>query len=476
MIFDHRALPQGLREAWHLDDHRLYSAICEGALGKITVSSLLISHLQAFINSHNAAQSQQNPAPSLKSLALATILRVLDSADDLYETAEDIVGNLENAPLRDLLTDTRMRYPVLRACVAAANQRLEKGRDFLDIDEAIYYNARYISSRGTRNADDAYLLTLEDFCKTHPVQINDDGSGRLMRQHPPKGGFEVFDKKRENILTIPTTSTAFAASLEKMTRALQYLNWDNLLLAGTFVLKVFLHHGVVIDHDKQSIPLRPNRGHDDEQHGFNSRDMRLYVYGLGVGEAKAKVDEIHAALQSAFCTTHDAITVVKTSIGITFLLPQPDCPVHIEVRLFQNPTEVLLHHEFDQIGYDGRHLLMSPSCARALETGYMTLNASLSVGYQYGNRNVRILRLLEHAELGFGLRLLPMYAKSLSETSDSKPETGLKYLKQLALQAAWGARREHLQSTGKTCLGIMLQILSFLIIVRETPRGRPWRK
>ncbi|KAL8822307.1 MAG: hypothetical protein Q9191_006954 [Dirinaria sp. TL-2023a] len=426
-------IPKTLLDLWHLESDQLLAAISAGALGDLSVSSLLKSSLGAFIDNYHAEQSRGRAVPSLKSTALAAVLRVLNSADDLDDTAQYIISNLDDVAVRYLLMDVRMRYPVLRACLTAANKRMEKGRDFIDVDDAVYFNACYIMSGAADNDDEAYIVTLGDFCKMLSVVSIGNGYGRLTRKSPPKGGLELLDLYRKSAIDFCTTSVAFGNNLQYVTRnILRGLDWENVLLAGDLVLQTLLHGQDIQEDDKFSTFYGRRRvvedggldtaygvvyEHDHQSSRLSYQDIHLYIYGLSVEEANAKVDEIYTVWANNCAAMDEETTVIKTASGISLLSSPPIRPIKIKLKLFKNVTEALLYQDLDQcqIGYDGLDVMMLPSCARALETGYMTLKMHSVVGSHDSGR-VRLRRFLDHADQGFGLRVIPLFAAALEES------------------------------------------------------------
>lgn len=64
---------------------------------------------------------------------------------------------------------------------------------------------------------------------------------------------------------------------------------------------------------------------------------------------------------------------------------------------------------------------MLPRCARALETGYLTLTMDYILDCTFLEANPNIGRMNQHAKLGFGRRILPSYVKSIKETAPDLP-------------------------------------------------------
>lgn len=60
---------------------------------------------------------------------------------------------------------------------------------------------------------------------------------------------------------------------------------------------------------------------------------------------------------------------------------------------------------------------MLPRCARALETGYLTLTMDHVLDSTFQEADLKMGRLYQHANLGFGQRILPSYVKSMKGTA-----------------------------------------------------------
>ena len=108
----------------------------------------------------------------------------------------------------------------------------------------------------------------------------------------------------------------------------------------------------------------------------------------------------------------------------------------IELELFDSITSGLLKSASDPYAmcYDGSKVLMLPRCARAIETGHSILTSRLwyGSGINFGRR-----RIYERMELtdnkidhGFGLRVLPSYARSLINENKLKSQEILKGMPQ----------------------------------------------
>ena len=414
---DGARLPQRLLDLWGLGDREMLAAIRSGELGEVTASALLKSYLRTLLDDHDYHEAREHKPPSLTSIALESMLGWLNSSDDLYHTAQLIASSLNVVTLRDFLMNPRMRYPVLRACLDAANEGLEEGRSMIDVDEAVLANERYIRSIAEHNRDNAYLVTLEDLCETLSISSYEGGIGLLPRPNPPRGGVEFLNFKRKDYLLLHASSADFAKSLDQVTgKELCGLDWSNVLMAGDLVIQILLY--------------RQGSSHRDASDDIGFSPIDLYLYGLDVHEANKKVEEIHEVWASNLPAADQSKIVVKDATNICFFAKAPYRPVRIRTRLFKCLTEALLGLEPRAIGFDGSQVIMLPRCARALETGYLVLTMDYLWCRQSDDREAKINCLFEHADLGFGIRLLPSYVKALEGRAS---DTSLKQLLSLEL-------------------------------------------
>jgi hypothetical protein len=242
-----------------------------------------------------------------------------------------------------------------------------------------------------------------------------DGDNReltrlIVRKDPPKGGFEFFDAKRPRLLRIQPSTEAFISTFNRITRdILNGLNWENIFIAGGMVLTTLLHVDPAKDNDRKA----------------KDCDIDMYIYGLTAGEATEKVKEIYEVWTSNLPPDNRQQLVVKNAKTITFLSDYPNRRIQIVLKSLASPTEALLNFDLDAcaLGFDGTDVLMLPRCARALETGYSTFTMDLIWGHHLGDRrSTQDVRVIKYADRGFGLRILPSYAKS-SEVDYYKRET-----------------------------------------------------
>lgn len=116
--------------------------------------------------------------------------------------------------------------------------------------------------------------------------------------------------------------------------------------------------------------------------------------------------------------TVQARLVVKNAHTINFIPSYPHRRIQIILKLSPSPTDILLNFDLDAcaIGFNGAHVLMLPRCARAIETGYSVFTMDMVWGHRLSHRAAsQEDRILKYADRGFGLRILPSYARSLEE-------------------------------------------------------------
>jgi len=114
--------------------------------------------------------------------------------------------------------------------------------------------------------------------------------------------------------------------------------------------------------------------------------------------------------------------VVKNAKTITFFSDFPTRRVQIVLRLLPTAADVLLQFDLDAcaIGFDGSRVFMLPRCARAIETGYSTFSMALIRGHPSSDRRATgECRALKYANRGFGIRILPLYARYLESAHKS---------------------------------------------------------
>ena len=398
-------LPQKLLDRWKLGDCELLAAIRAGELGELTVSSLLISYLKVLLYDGDNDDTREHEPPTLTSLAIESMIRFLNSSEDLKNIAPEIFHSLEGNTFRELLMSPRIRYPVLRACIDAASDDTDEGHGLIDVDDAILANERYIRSRGEQDKDDTYLLTLEDLSKLLTIAPCVDGIGVLSRRNLPKGGLEVLNSTMDESVRLHTDNARFANSLkEKTDKELRGLDWENVLMASD----------VILDN------LLVKRGtYEPEQNDYNDpKPLDLYLYGLDAEEANEKVGAIYDVWASNLTRPEQPRLVVKDGVNISFVAHAHQRPIRIRLQLYTSVTEALSDLESCAIGFDGSRIVMLPRCARMLETGYIALNADYLWHCRYGDRLAKVHRLHQLVGLGFGLRVSASLVRSLAEEGE----------------------------------------------------------
>lgn len=400
--------------AYHTFDE-LQTLVREQMGSGVTLSSLCKQILQHRLEQNKLLEENRrrlNAYSSLASISGAKILDELSNSANIESDLKAVAETLSETTFRQLLRDPRAPYHVLRAFYTLPQSHFTKeatdtGRRAVDIDEAVLENDRYIRFRGgLTNTDGKYLVGLNAFTGFNSSAIaGPNKTLAIMRECPPKGGVELFDRHRQRTLRIPQNDHAYIRNFEKITKgALRGLQWDNLLVAGSVALQALL------DMDYTAFP------YDGEQ--LNSH-IGIFLYGLNATQANLKLGQIENLLKSNLGPNAEAC-VLRTESVVEFHVNHPYKSAHVVLTMFQSPTEILSHFHLDAyaIGYDGRQVLMMPRCARAIETGYSIFTRDLIMPRhpynQLGISSSSILKdLFEHADLGFGIRILPCYVKSL---------------------------------------------------------------
>ena len=396
------SLPHFILNGWRLQQGEEGQARAAGQLKEFTTSSLAETFMTLQLDKHFTTEDQGRSTPSLASIAVAKVLETLENSDDLAADVKTIMENLSSTTLHQLLNDPRTPYQLLRSFLDLPQTLAVKDRRIMDVDEAVLRNEHYLRSRDS-NRDGMYLVSLEDLINVLPKTSQDSNSVSFIRKDPPKGGLEILDELRRRELTIQPSSASFCRVFERITHSiLNGLDWSNVLVAGGMALTTLLH----IDTSK------------DNDRAVRDPDIDLYIYGLGPQDANRKVEEIYSTWVRNLPPTAQGRLVVKNAKVINLLSSYPHRRIQIVLKLLPSPTDILLNFDLDAcaIGFDGSRVLMLPRCARAIETGYSVFTMDLVWGHHLGDRRAsQETRVFKYADRGFGLRILPSYARSLEE-------------------------------------------------------------
>ena len=399
------SLPSFIFNGWRLRQGEERKAWVAEQFKDITTSSLAEAFINLQLDKHFATSKRSVSIPSLASLAVGSILENLESvesSDDLAVEVETVAESLSSTTLRQLLSDPRTPYHLLRKFLTLPQTLATRDRSIVDVDELVLQNERYVRSRDS-NRDDRYLVTLENLSNILAKAPQDDRSLSFVRKDPPKGGLETLDVLRKRVLTIQASSASFGEVFTRITRgALRGLDWSNVLVVGGSVLTTLLH-------------TDPSK---DDDEAVRDPDIDMCIYGLGPQDANRKVKEIYDIWVRNLPGTAQARLVVKNCSAISLIPSYPHRRIQIILRLPPSPTDALLKSDLDvcAIGFDGSRVLMLPRCARAIETGYSVFTMALIWGHELSERRAsRVSRIFKYADRGFGLRILPSYARSLEE-------------------------------------------------------------
>ena len=413
-------LPEYLINSWRLQKDDAWEARKRRDFRGWKASSLTEAYLRYQLENHRRIRElqEQNKAilPTLSIIAAGRVLEMLDTAENLEADLSTITRSLNSTAVRQLLADPRTRYPVLRAFQKyllnnKKDKTTNKPRGIVDVDEAIIAQERYIRSRGDANLDSRYLVSLMELSSIllpSPGGSTDDTKLEFVRQDPPKGGLELLDAFRERVIHIQPNDAGFAETFDRISKGvLRGLDWSNVFVAGGMALTTLMH-------------VNPFK---DAERDVRDCDIDLYLYDLTPEEANRKVEEIYRVWSSNLPSTNVQKLVVKDAKTINLLPSYPNRRIQIILKLLSSPTQILLNFDLDAcaIGFDGSRVLMLPRFARAIETGYSVFTMDLIWGHHLGNRRAtQERRVFKYADRGFGIRILPSYAKSLEEDNLEK--------------------------------------------------------
>ncbi|KAJ8074703.1 hypothetical protein PM082_022281 [Marasmius tenuissimus] len=213
-------------------------------------------------------------------------------------------------------------------------------------------------------------------------------------------GFCVLGGKRGEKIHVQPSQEAFVSSWSRMTGGvLNGLNWSNVFVAGGSVLGTL-------------ITPETDEGHTDHNDkGWLASDIDLYIWGLSVHEANAKIKHV-AQVYKSNLPEGAPFVAARNSQTITLYSSWPTRRVQIVLKLVANPREVLLNFDLDPctVGYDGTSVWMLPRFVRALETGYTMFTMDLLRGHYLEDRKAtRDVRVFKYAEKGFGIWISASY-------------------------------------------------------------------
>ena len=397
-------LPPYLLNAYRLRDSDEDPDVLARQLHGWIGSSLGEDYLKYQLNRHRAPIHGHTPnytTPSLLSCAVGSILHSLESSEDLPASIEEVYRQYEPLHLRKILNDPRVSYQILRTFSRHPEFTMigPKGiRTVVDIDEAVLRNERYIRTVTDIGHRNKYLVDLKDLCDTIPFPTHYGDSIGFIRKEPPKGGFEILNAKRRRELEVVSSEAKYRNSFSTITKgALRGLDWCNVIAAGGVALASLLQVSRELE--------------------IKEPNISLYIHGLQPDAANRKLHEIHDIWASNLPPNAQKL-VVKNMRFIDLITDWPERSVRIVLKLYPSPIDMLLESDLDAcaIGFDGSRVLMLPRCARAIETGYSVFTMDLVWGCpREGRRASSIHRLFAYAERGFGVRILPSYARLLED-------------------------------------------------------------
>lgn len=407
-------LPQYCFTAWRLDpvaDHQAERT----ELREWTLSSLAEGLLKHQLSIENHPQEQERVgAATLASTAVDNMIEALIKSEAPHEDMEVIATTVSYEILNQIMNNPRLPYFFLRFFASRPEAFYSNDRSLIDIDVALIRHEGYIRSLDLAERSERYLITLEGLLAVVSSATRFPAGKRmavLTRKDPPVGGFEMVDDLRTRSLSLQVNRVTFASTFKRITKGiLDGLDWENVLVAGGMVLTTLLHTDPA----------------EDEATRIQNPDIDIYIYGVDADKANRKAEEIHEVwLRNSPTTARRLVT--RNTKTIELLAEYPNRRLQIVLKLAPTPLDVLLNFDLDAcaVGFTGSDVVMLPRCARAIETGYNTFTMELIWGHHLGRRRkTRIERIFKYADRGFGLRILPSFAKSL-QSEDLKAACAL---------------------------------------------------
>ncbi|KAJ7346170.1 hypothetical protein DFH08DRAFT_1081059 [Mycena albidolilacea] len=253
-----------------------------------------------------------------------------------------------------------------------------------DIDEWILFHEKYLGDNERLGNDwrQHPLITLQDAdCDAvFPTSIK-TSQARTITRRPDFLGYKVLDGARSLTVDIQPSVAAFRAVFDRMTDGLlKNLNWNNVIVAGGIVLGVLL-----------SVT--------GAGEAWKASDLDIYLYGLTPAQANDKLRELFATFK-ANLPPGSPVLIVRNSKTVTFYSKYPLRRIQVVLKL------------------GGSEFWMLPRAARALETGFDVFTMNMIQGHYLSERRAtQEQRVFKYAGRGYGLRILPSYISSLSESA-----------------------------------------------------------
>lgn len=149
--------------------------------------------------------------------------------------------------------------------------------------------------------------------------------------------------------------------------ALRYLDWTNVVAAGSSVVTSLLPVGE-----------RYNKSRRDQRAYYNEKiapasDVDLFIYGLDEQSALRKLEQIESNIRDAvLCDT----TTVRTKNAVTIVTQYPIRHIQIVLRLYKSVSEILTGFDVDCscVAYDGSQVWATPRAVVAFTTQTNTID------------------------------------------------------------------------------------------------------
>lgn len=195
--------------------------------------------------------------------------------------------------------------------------------------------------------------------------------------------------KPMNLVDMPTFKKQFDVFTNGMLSS-PTLDWNNMVVAGGSVLASL--RGLESPLNKKLMKSL-----------YSSADVDIFLYGLTVSQAEAKIKHIFSEIKKVNKDVH----YVRTPNTLTLFAGSPSLPVQIVMSLYTSVEEILLNFDLDciSVAYTGNQVLALPKFLRSVHQMSNCIDSSINL-----QGKLQWKRLTKYASRGFP-SALPMHIR-----------------------------------------------------------------
>jgi hypothetical protein len=178
------------------------------------------------------------------------------------------------------------------------------------------------------------------------------------------------DRRPTGSPAVVSTSREFEANFNVFSEgSLQFLDWSNVVVAGSAVVTPLLP----VPEEYRGSRQRLREFYHEK---FTpASDVDLFLYGLTEDQAVEKIRQIERSVMDSIC--HETVTV-RTKNAITIASQYPIRHVQIVLRIYKSISEILTGFDVDCscAAYDGRNVYLAPRALASYITQTNRINLS----------------------------------------------------------------------------------------------------